>query len=90
MRCCAPPFHRSAPTRGVVRLEEISLEHLDPSSAEQEVERRRAAATQQPFDLECLPLIVWSLYRLSEHEDILLQMEVLTLVLSYERPQSLK
>jgi amino acid adenylation domain-containing protein len=62
-------------SHGVVQLEEISLEHLDSSGAEQEVERRRAAVTQQAFDLERLPLIVWTLYRLSEHEHILLHRE---------------
>jgi amino acid adenylation domain-containing protein len=61
--------------RGVVQLEEVSLAHLGLSSAESEIERRRAAATQRPFDLELLPLITWSLYRLSEHDHILLHRE---------------
>ncbi|MEN6439419.1 MAG: amino acid adenylation domain-containing protein, partial [Syntrophobacter sp.] len=61
--------------RGVVQLDEITLEHLASTDAEREVERRRAAATQQPFDLERLPLIAWSLFRLSEHDHILLHRE---------------
>jgi amino acid adenylation domain-containing protein len=61
--------------QGVVPLEEFSLEHLDLPSAQQEVERYRAAATQRAFDLERLPLIEWSLFRLSDKEHILLHRE---------------
>lgn len=60
---------------GVVRLEEISLDHLAPAEAHQEIERQRAIITQQVFDMERLPLIEWRLYRISEHEHILLHRE---------------
>jgi amino acid adenylation domain-containing protein len=61
--------------QGCVKLEEFSLEHLDLLSAQQEVERFRAEAAQHVFDLERLPLIEWSLFRLSEEEHILIHRE---------------
>ncbi|MFB2875446.1 condensation domain-containing protein, partial [Floridanema aerugineum] len=58
-----------------VKLTVINLENLPKSQQEAEVERLTDEAVQQPFDITKLPLIRWSLLKLSNQEYVLIHIE---------------
>jgi amino acid adenylation domain-containing protein len=58
-----------------VKLEIIDLETLPQKERQGEAEHRIGELLQLPFDLQKLPLIRWTLLRLSETEHILLHVE---------------
>jgi amino acid adenylation domain-containing protein len=68
------PVQRVHPI-GIVALETISLDHLDRDEAEEAVERWRRETADQTLDLDRLPLVRWTLFRISAVEHVLLHRE---------------
>jgi amino acid adenylation domain-containing protein len=53
----------------------VSLEEFPPTEQEEQLESLMRAEMDKPFDLERLPLIRWTLFRLAPEHHVLLQVE---------------
>jgi amino acid adenylation domain-containing protein len=58
-----------------VHLPLIDLRDVPAGERAAELERRLKAEFQKPFDIEALPLVRWTLFRLSDDEHVLLAVE---------------
>jgi amino acid adenylation domain-containing protein len=67
-------FQRIHPA-GVLQFEEISFEHLAELEAADRIEQCRIVAARQAFEVDRLPLITWTLCRVSDREHVLLHRE---------------
>jgi amino acid adenylation domain-containing protein len=68
------PVQRLHPSAPVV-LDTVSLEHLPAHEALRQAEIRRREASSRPFVVDRLPLVRWTLYRLSPKEHVLVHRE---------------
>jgi amino acid adenylation domain-containing protein len=58
-----------------VHLPLVDLSHLRGDDQRGEMERRLVAEFRRPFDIEALPLVRWTLFRLGDGEHVLLSIE---------------